>query len=244
MSARRWHRPSLFAIALTLLGTLLFVGLGVWQIARAHQKQVLLTGFAEAAREAPRDFASVRDKTDTAHFPHVRIAGKFLAGRGYLLDERVHDGKLGVHAFGVFAGDGESALLLVDRGWIAWDHAPGTAPSLPSLPDDAVELIGIYAPWPGSGLHVGGNALQRQTSWPKLTLTLEPAAVGADLGKPVLPRILLLDAAPDSGFVREWTPNVIPPSRHIAYAVQWFGFALAALAAFIVIHWRKTEEPT
>lgn len=242
MSARHWHRPSVFAVVLTLLATVLFVGLGVWQLGRGRQKAELLAAFA--AQEAPRAFAPQRDSADMQHFPHVRVAGKFLAERGYLHDERVQGGKLGVHAIGVFAVDGEERLLLVDRGWIAWDHAPGTQPALPPLPNAALELTGIYAPFPGSGLRVGGNALERQSSWPKLTLTLDADAIAADLGKPLLPRLLLLDPAPDSGFVRAWTPNVIPPERHLAYAVQWFAFALAALAAFIVIHWRKMEEPT
>ena len=246
VSARRWHRPKLFAIALTVLGTALFIGLGVWQIGRAQQKENLLAAFAAAAREAPRALAPARDAADMQHFPHVRVAGHFLPERAYLLDEKLHDGQLGVHAIGVFALDGESALLLVDRGWIAWNHAPGTAPAVPlaaiEQSDHQLELRGIYAPYPGSGLRIGGDALQRQTSWPKLTLLLDPAAISADLGRPVLPRMLLLDPAPHSAFVREWTPNVMPPVRHLGYAVQWFAFALAALAAFIVIHWRKTEE--
>jgi cytochrome oxidase assembly protein ShyY1 len=54
--------------------------------------------------------------------------------------------------------------------------------------------------------------------------------------------MLLLDADAASGFVREWTPNVMPPARHRAYAFQWFAFALAALVIFIGKHWRKVEE--
>jgi len=41
--------------------------------------------------------------------------------------------------------------------------------------------------------------------------------------------------------VREWTPNVMPAERHLAYAVQWFALALAALVTFGVLHWRKPE---
>jgi len=243
-SARHWHRPRVYAVALAGCGIALFAALGVWQLGRAEEKRQLLAAFAAAAQEAPHKLAEVRDETDARHFPHVHVLGKFLAERAYLLDERTHDGNTGVHAIGVFEAYGEHEALLVDRGWVAWNHAPGTTPAVPPLPDGATQLAGIYAPYPSSGLRVGGNALERQTSWPKLTLFLDRDAIGADLGRPVLPRILLLDPAPTTGFVREWSPNVMPPERHIAYAVQWFALAAAVLAVFVVVHWRKDEKPT
>jgi cytochrome oxidase assembly protein ShyY1 len=143
-----------------------------------------------------------------------------------------------VHAIGVFAIAGEPRLLLVNRGWVAWNHAPGTIPALPPLPSGEVQLTGLYAPFPGSGLHVGGNALASQNTWPKLTLRIDADEIAGDLHKPLLPRMLLLDPEPGV-FVREWIPNVMPPVRHRAYALQWFTFACAALIVFVVVHWRK-----
>lgn len=239
MTARHWQRPSWFALMLTLLGVAAFTALGTWQLDRAAQKERLLAAFSAAAQATPVDFDSVRDNTDLQHYPHVRIAGNFLADRGYLLDEQVRDGHPGVHAIGVFAGDSEDRLLLVDRGWIAWAHAPGTTPELPPLPAGEIALSGIYAPFPGGGLRVGGNALAAQTAWPKLTLYLDQAPLAADLGKSLLPHMLLLDPAPDSGFVREWKPIVMPPERHRAYAFQWFALAVLVLVIFIVKHWRE-----
>lgn len=241
MTTRRWRRPRGFAIALTLAGVALFAALGVWQLDRAAQKQRLLSAYSHAAQAPFEDFAAVSDRADAQHFPHVRIAGRFDVAHAYLLDEQVHEGRLGVHALAVFAPHGALRSLLVDRGWIAWDHAPGTQPVLPPLPSGEGSVTGIYAPYPGSGLRVGGDALAAQTAWPKLTLRLDPAALARDMGKPLLPGLLLLDAAPDSGFVREWTPPVMGPDRHRAYALQWFAFALAAIVMFVVLHWRKVE---
>jgi surfeit locus 1 family protein len=244
MTSRRWHRPSWFALALTVFGVAAFTALGLWQLDRAGQKERLLAAFRAAPQTAPVDFGSVRDTADSQHYPHVRIAGHFLADRGYLLDEQVQDGRLGVHAIGVFAGDGQDQLLLVDRGWVAWMHAAGTLPELPLLPTGDIVLTGMYALFPGGGIRIGGNALPAQTAWPKLTLYLDQVPLAADLGKPLLPRMLLLDPAPDSGFVRAWTPNVMPPPRHRAYAVQWFAFAIVALAIFVGQHWRKVDNAT
>jgi surfeit locus 1 family protein len=230
-----------FAAALTALGVLAFSALGVWQLRRAQEKQELLAAFAGAAQAPLEELGAVRAGGEAMRYPHVRVAGHFIAGRGYLLDEQIHSGQVGVHAIGVFAATGEDDLLLVDRGWVAWNHAPGTTPTLPPSSAGETTLTGLYAPYPGGGLRLG-NQLERQTTWPKLTLYLDRAQTGADLGRDLLPRMLLLDPAADSGFVREWTPAVMPPERHLAYAVQWFAFALVAAIIFVALHWRRVED--
>lgn len=242
MTARHWHAPSAFAWMLLAFGIAAFVALGFWQLDRARQKEQLLAAFAAGANGPAVEFARARDTLDAQRYPHVHVSGHFLPDRAYLRDEQLHQGKLGVHAIAVFAVLGEDRLLLVDRGWLAWNHAPGTTPVLPSLPVGEIELTGIYAPFPSSGLRVGGDALKTQNTWPKLTLRIDPAEISADLGKPLLPRMLLLDAAANSGFVREWTPNVMPPVRHRTYAFQWFTFALVAVAVFVAVHWRAVEK--
>jgi cytochrome oxidase assembly protein ShyY1 len=242
MTTRRWRRASWFALALTFIGVALFVRLGIWQLDRAREAQALLDAFAAAPNAAFEEFAAVSAAPPSRRFPHLRVRGHYVAGRGYLRDEQLHAGQLGVEAFAVFAVDGEASWLLVDRGWIAWSHAPGSQPLLPALPEGAVELSGIYAPFPGSGLRLGGNPLARQAVWPKLTLAVEHDEIAADLQQALLPRVLLLDAEPASGFERAWTPALMPPARHQAYAFQWFAFALAALVIFVVQHWKNVDK--
>ena len=241
MNARRWQRPSWFAVVLTVAGIALFVRLGVWQLDRAHQAERLLGAFDAAPKAAFEDFASVRSAPPQDRFPHVQVRGQFLADRGYLRDEQVRDGKLGVEAYAAFEPNGSSEVLLVDRGWVVWSHERGTQPVLPPLPQGEAMLSGVYAPFPGSGIRVGGNALTRQSAWPKLTLAIDAQEIAADLNRPLLPRVLLLDAEPASGFVRSWTPSVMPPERHRGYAVQWFAFAIAAIVIFILLHYKKVS---
>lgn len=242
MSARRWQRPSWFAVGLTLAGVALFVRLGIWQLDRAREAERLLVAFDAAPKAELEDFAAVRAAPPVGRFPHVRVRGRFLAERGYLRDEQVRDGRLGVEAYAAFVPDGGGKVLLVDRGWVAWSHEPGTQPALPPLPRDEVVLTGVYAPFPGSGVRVGGNALARQTAWPKLTLAIDARDIAADLDRPLLARVLLLDAEAASGFERRWTPNALSPQRHRGYALQWFAFAAAALAIFVVRHIKKVPK--
>ncbi len=236
--SRRWHRPSAFAWMLLLLGLAAFLGLSRWQWQRAAEKERLLASYAAAENSGVRQFATLPETLPTEDYPRVAASGRYVDGRGYWLDQQVHEGKVGRRAIAVFQPNGSTRRLLVDLGWIA--APPGQPPpAWPALPLTDLALHGIYAPPPGGGLRVGGDALPRQNGWPKLTVFLDLAAISADLGTPVAPRLLLLDADPASGFVRRWTPAVMPPEKHRGYALQWFTFALAALVIFIVLHWRK-----
>jgi len=245
MIARHWQRPSAFAWLLTLVGVAVFCTLGAWQVDRAAQKRRLFAAFADAVNAPTVELAQARSAAiDAQRYPHLRVRGHFVPGRSYWLDEKIESNRVGVHAIGVFAIDGQPDLLLVDRGWIAWNHVPGTQPVAPAPADGEIGLVGLYAPFPGGGLRLGGNALPVQAGWPKLTLFLDAAAISADLGKPLQPRLLLLDPDPTSGFVRAWKPQVMPPQRHLGYAVTWFGFVAVALAIFVILHWKKVDRPS
>ncbi|HSN01199.1 MAG TPA: SURF1 family protein [Rudaea sp.] len=243
MTARHWQQPSAIAWALTAFGVVAFCALGVWQLDRAAQKRQLFAAFANAASAPTLDFAQASAAAqDAQRYPHLRVAGRYLPDRGYWLDEQFNGNRIGVHAIGVFAIDGQRDLLLVDRGWAAWDHRPGTAPTLPPLPAGEIAVSGLYAPFPGGGLRLGGNALPGQAQWPKLTLYLDAKAIASDLGSAVQPRMLLLDPEPGSGFARNWKPQVFPPERHVGYAFTWFCFAAVAIAMLVVRHWTTVEK--
>ncbi|HEY7873421.1 MAG TPA: SURF1 family protein [Rudaea sp.] len=243
MTARRWQHPTAFAWVLTAFGVAAFCALGMWQLDRAVQKRQLFAAFANAAAAPVVDFAQARGAAGDAQiYPHLRVAGHFVPDRGYWLDEQFNGNRIGVHAIGVFAIDGQPDLLLVDRGWVAWDHMPNTTPVAPAPPPGEIALTGLYAPFPAGGLRVGGDALPGQVQWPKLTLFLDAKAIAADLGVAVQPRILLLDAEPGDAFARIWKPQVFPPERHIGYAFTWFCFVVVAIAIFIVTHWIKVEK--
>ncbi|WP_288728953.1 SURF1 family cytochrome oxidase biogenesis protein, partial [uncultured Pseudoxanthomonas sp.] len=75
-----------------------------------------------------------------------------------------------------------------------------------------------------------------------LAVVLDPAALAAPLRQPALAqRVLKLDPALPVGFARDLDvlPNTLPPERHLGYAVQWFGLALAVLITAGVLTWRR-----
>jgi cytochrome oxidase assembly protein ShyY1 len=226
---------------LTLVGIAFFVRLGVWQVDRAHEKERLFAAFAGAVKQAPISLEQARREADPSRYPLVHVSGRYDAAHAYVLDNQVRDGRQGVMVFDVFEpGDG-SPPLLANQGFLA-RGARGERPSIPPPPQGAQTLTALYVPPPGSGLHLGGNALPRQSAWPKTSIYIDLGDIAADLGRRLDARVLLLMPAAGSAFVREWRPDVFPPERHFAYAFTWFTFALVALVMFVVLHWRKEEN--
>ncbi|HWU76420.1 MAG TPA: SURF1 family protein [Rhodanobacter sp.] len=231
-----FRRPSWWALLLTAVGVLLFMRLGFWQLHRADFKESLLRRYAASVSAPLQDFAKVAAKPPADSFPRVQVHGRFLVDRLYLLDNPRHDERGGIEVFAPFQIGDQASLLLVDLGFLP-GNGNGKTPSVPPLSTADVELHGLYVPPPPTGFEMGGDALARQTHWPKSSIFLAPKEVAGDLGRPLYPRVLALDADPASIYVRKHTLELtMPPARHRAYAFQWFSFALAAVAILLVLH--------
>jgi cytochrome oxidase assembly protein ShyY1 len=235
--ARHWYRPGAFAILLTLAGVALFMSLGTWQVRRGQEKARLFAAFDAMQDTAPIALDRARREATPGSYQRVQVSGRYDPVHAYLLDSQVREGRSGVMLFAVFEPRDGSTPLLVNRGFLARDRR-GTLPAVPAPPAGEQTLAAIYAPPPGIGLRLGGNALPAQTGWPKTSIYLDVGEVAADLGRSLDPRVLLLEAEPGSPFLREWRPELFPPERHWAYAATWYGFAALSLVLFALRHRR------
>lgn len=236
MATRRWHAPGALAVLLTLSGIALFLALGTWQLRRAHEKELLFAAFDAGTRQEPMSLAQARGQARTDLWPLVAVSGSFDAAHAYVLDNQVRGGKAGMMVFDVFEPSAGGPPILVNRGFLPRD-ARGELPAPPPPAQGIVTLQGLYAPAPGAGLRIGGNALPGQAHWPKTTIYIDLAEIGADLGRTLDTRVLLETAGAGAGFVRQWRPEVFPPERHYAYAFTWFAFCAVIVATFLILHW-------
>ena len=240
--ADRWHRPRAFAIVLTLGGVAAFVLLGGWQLRRAHEKEALFAAWAHAEEQAPITLAQARRDADATRWPLVEVDGTFEPARAYILDDQVRDGRAGVMLFDVFLPRADGDALLVNRGFLP-RSARGDSPQPPPIPQGMQRLRALYAPPPGAGIRLGGNALPRQASWPKMMIYVDLGEIAADLGRKLDSRVLLQVSADvgNDGLVRKWKPEVFPPARHYGYAFTWFTFAGVVVATFAILHRARPE---
>ena len=238
---RRWHTPRPFAVLLAVIGVAAFVWLGRWQVHRAGEKEQLFAAYAGAASQTPVTLEAARRITDATRYPLVRVHGHYDTTHTYVLDDQAREGSVGSIAYAIFEPADGSNALVVERGFVA-GKVRGEAPPIPPLPTGELEITALYTPPPGSGLHLGGNALPRQTAWPKRSIYLDVNDVAADAGRSLDAHVLKLAPEEGSGFVRVWRPDVFPPERHRAYAFTWFTLAAVVAAVFVGMHWRKQTK--
>ncbi len=214
-----------------------FGSLGFWQLDRAQQKQAMLADAQRVLEERnPRPLSLAADASRARSYDWVAGEGEFAEAPAVLLDNQQRDGRSGVRAYRLFVPVG-SAPLLVELGWLS---VPGDRrmPAI-GLPPGKMRVQGLLAPAPSHG--IASAIAARQANGDLLTIGLDAANLASSLGVHNLPaRVLKLDPGMELGYTRDLDvlPNTLPPQRHIAYAVQWFGLALAVLATAAILTFR------
>jgi surfeit locus 1 family protein len=220
---------------LVLLG--LFVSLGRWQWHRGEAKQAV---WAEFQRNASAEPMAGRRFDELPRFAHVQLEGTFDARHQFLLDNRSHAGSPGYEVLTpLVTKDGQR--ILVNRGWVPFTGYRDHLPDVSTAPVATVRLEGRIEDLPAAGLASGRAAPPAEGAWPRLTSFPTHDELAAALGETVAARILLMDANVPGGYVREWQPPGLDPSRHFSYAIQWWGFGVVLLVLYFGLNSRKVS---
>ncbi len=213
--------------------------LGHWQLQRMQYKQALLEQ-AEHVREREWGLADALRARPALRW--VQGEGRFLPAL-VLLDNQLHQGQAGIRVYQPFLATGAAQPLLVDLGWLP---LPGDR-RLPQLAPLAggMRVRGLLAAPPSAGLAMGPALAPTDVPGHWLASRLDLQAIGKALGCDLSSQVLRLDPALHLGYARDLDllPNTLPPARHLAYAVQWFGLALAVLVLALVLEWRRRRSP-
>lgn len=238
--------PSWLMTGLTVLLCVLFVSLGRWQWGRFEIKRELWAQFERGGGQ-PIALGS-RHATELARYARVRLEGRWLPERQFLLDNRTHEGRAGFEVLTPFElADGR--VVIVDRGWVPFsgyrDRLPdvGREFAAPDAGANApVAVTGRMDELPSAGLAGGRAAPALQGTWPRLTAYPTWAELAAALGaqgQRLERRLLLLDAAEPRGYVRAWKPGGRGPEQNWSYAIQWCSFAVVLLGLYLGLNLKK-----
>lgn len=221
-------------LTLALLAlTLVFTRLGWWQLERKTEKQLLFERFDNAPVLLIGEALELGEK-----FARVAAYGRYDPLRHVLLDNKVLDGRAGVHVLTPFIL-ANGTEILVNRGWLP---LPPDRRSLPKVKtDDSQRTIkGILNDPPTGGPRIGLPDILEADRWPQMVTYLDIDAISAVLGSSLEPWLLQLDQTDSSGFEgRRWQAAVMTPEIHGAYALQWFSLALASLIIWMTLGIRK-----
>lgn len=235
----RTFSPRPFTTLLTIVLIAMLISLGRWQLHRAAEKQVLYDSFA-AGSDAVRRIDGQTPRMP--RYQHVEAEGHFDATRQILIDNMFNAERAGYFVITPFALQG-GGWILVNRGWVPFGPTRAARPEIP-VPADVRRIRGRADNLPSPGIHMGHPA-PLAPPYPVVANFPSHEEISRLLGEstwaPAAEAILLDADAPD-GYARNWAPPGFPPIRHIGYAVQWFGLALALAVIYIVTNFKRNRE--
>lgn len=231
-------RLPLIATLVTFFCVVIMFALGMWQLQRADQKEQRISSMNKISQTTgmglPQVLAANRDSM--LDMP-LKFNGQVDHKRVFLIDNKIHQGKVGYQVLAPIQTN--SGVVITNFGWVA---ATNSREVLPSFKLDTKQLSyqGVVS-FPAKNAMVSETAII-DGEWPKVLQQVDVQVMAEHYKQPVLPFVVLLNKDDTSNFVRDWQPIVMPPEKHVAYAVQWFLLALAALGIFVFAHRNKLKR--
>ncbi len=235
---RRLLSPKwLLAHAVIVAIAIVFVFLGFWQLGR-HQERAVQNELGEkrlSSEPVPlQQLIETNGDLESLEYRRVEVEGRFQAEDEVLIRSQVHLGTAGFHVITPLVGESGEAVL-VNRGWVPlnMDEPPVEAspPEGPVAIEGWVELSEQRPPLgpedPPDGELDVLNRVDIERISRQLAMPVEPVYVvrtGGNGGEPPI--------------------SVRPPAfddmgPHLAYAIQWFGFAAVGLVGYYFLARRR-----
>ncbi len=230
MSKARSHFGLLLLSVLALIGVIILVMLGNWQMARKHWKSELIKTVELRLDQDPIAFEEVfgRYKVEDMAYVPVRLEGRFLHGqeRHYFLPL---GGQVGWHVLTPFALK-RGGVVFVDRGFVP--QGLKEQKSRPEgLPDGELKIEGLVRLFETKGWFTPDNQpLTNEWYWRDGAALYEslPAYKGARYE-------VMVDARKSAQFgtwPKAGVTRVKFQDKHLGYALTWYGLALALIGVF------------
>jgi len=213
-----------FAAVASIAATL---GLGAWQLGRAHDKLALQAAIEQRKAMAPLShdqLLAVPTLADLVHRP-VLLRGTWVGRHTVFLDNRQMQGKPGFYVVTPLKLEGSERAVLVERGWVQRNFLDREKLPAVETPPGPVEVRGRMAPPPAKLYEFKGAG-----SGP-IRQNLDLAQFRAETGLDLLSLAVQQTGAPSEGLLREWPFVATGVDKHYGYAFQWW--ALSGLIAIL-----------
>jgi surfeit locus 1 family protein len=237
--ARRFQ-PRLLPTLLALTLIALFISFGQWQWNKATVKGDLQTLLDTRSAEPTVQMPTVLLDAQSMRYRSVVARGRYEPEYQILIDNRVHREQAGYHVITPLRIENSEMRVLVNRGWVPALAEHSRTPEV-STPAGIVEVSGM-AIVPGTRYFTLGPEGVNGGGWQKVWQNLDLARYGKLAGFPLQPVIIQLSPESDAGgFAREWPRPDERIERHVGYALQWWGFALATALIWLVVNFRRKD---
>jgi len=225
-----------------LVLAVVFVNLGFWQLRLLEERQ-LTNAVAEARYTAAPEtleimLSAAGGDVGSLEYRRATFTGVFEPEHEVLIRSQVHQGSAGFHVVTPLVGEGGSAVL-VNRGWVplGLDDVPVVdAPP----PEGTVSILGWVRPSqqrqalgpedPEDGRLVTMNRVDIDRIQQQVPFDLDPVYLSL-LGEQEEGRPILAEE-----------PEFSDEGSHLAYAIQWFAFAVIGIVGYIALIRRSSKR--
>lgn len=224
MRTNKYSRRGLWGAIVAVIASLTMTSLGIWQLQRADDKHQRLTQIEQRQQRAPLSIYDLPKNLDQVEDYPLTISGNWQKEYIFLLDNRINNGRVGYEV--LIPMEMDMRFVLVNLGWI---NAPKSRNDLPDINVQELPMTiqgTLYLPRRNPAITETANSTD---TWPMRIQQVDIALMSRFFGSPLAPFVVLADPDESSKFVREWTPVVMSPQKHLGYAIQWFALAAACI---------------
>ena len=233
-------KPSLIPTIVTLLILPILINLGFWQLDRAEEKRELIELFKQQNKLGPLLIKDTIKSDEKLNYRTAQVEGNYNLAKQIFIDNKIYQGKTGVHVMTPFKLKNSEYSILVNRGWVSMGIDRSALPKI-KTPTSFLKLSGKIKTL-GKKPFMVGDQFQSNEGWPALMQWVNLADIENKSGLKLLPYIFLLDEKEQSGYIRDWKPVVMQPEKSTSYAVQWFALALALVIIYIVVNLKEDKS--
>ena len=214
---------------------ILFINLGFWQLRRLEERQLENTVGESRVDADPVELGVLLeasgDDIDSLEFRRATATGVFQPDDEVLIRSQVHQGVAGFHVITPLLGEGGNAVL-VNRGWIPLDADQVPVEAAPP-PDGSVTVTGWVRPSQARGaLGPSDPDDGRLVTMSRVDVDRIQEQVPYELD-PVY--LSMLDDLEGDLPIAAPAPSFDDEGPHLAYAIQWFSFALIGLVGYFFL---------
>ena len=213
----------------------IFVRLGVWQLHRRQERRARNALVLSRLTEPEADVESLPRDTSAIRFRRVRVTGTPDYDHELTYAARSYRGSPGVNLITPVRIPGHDTAVLVNRGWV---YSPDGATV------DRAKWRERDSTFTGYVEEIPSKDGSMYSDRPDVIARLGYDAVARSLPYPVAPFYVAVlgDSAIAPDRLARLTVPPLDEGPHLNYAIQWFGFALVALAGAGFVIKQAREE--
>lgn len=225
-------QPSFWlAITLTVVAISLLVNLGLWQLNRAEQKRTIQDRLEQNQRQAALPLSAfIGQEGATLTGQQVLFNAQPLQGDYLLLDNQVFEGQVGYLALQLMQTE-DGRYVLMERGFVAAGKSRTQLPHVVWLTERYQGEARLYQ----RSNNPLSEQLMAEKTQPMRIQNLNVAELSQKWQRPIEAYVVQPQSVDASWlYPQPWNPLPMSAGKHIGYAVQWFGMAIALTTLAVI----------